>query len=256
MTIKPIAKFMLLGLLCSFCIAANGYAFTIDFDDLVHGEIVNNQYESAYGVTISASNPNRDFNLAAAFDTTLTGTRDADLEGNPWSGGNLAPSADLGRILIIAENNNGAGDGILNYPDDEGSRPAGEITMLFDAPMYSFGLDLIDVEGPAEYNESSGYFATFYSDAGESATVGFGEFVSLGDLYDPTVEFGNNMANRIAPITADMLGLAAFDKVIINFGGSAGIDNITATRVPEPAAMLLLGTGLIGIAGLSRRMLK
>ena len=89
--------------------AGGAEAVTLDFNDLVHGEIVSGQYLSEFGVTITAINPSRPFSLAAAFDTNRTGTADPDLEGPDWAFGNIGTCADLGNILIIAENDIGAG---------------------------------------------------------------------------------------------------------------------------------------------------
>ena len=51
-------------------------------------------------------------------------------------------------------------------------------------------------------------------------------------------------ANRIPSITADALGIADFQKVELNLGGSSAVDNITFEPIPEPSTLVLLGAGL------------
>jgi hypothetical protein len=221
------------------------HADLVDFEGLLHGEIVSTQVP---GVTVSAVNYNQPFDLAVAFDTEVPGTSDADLEF-PWDGGNLAPDTFLGNILIIAENDLDAdGDGYLDDPDDEGGQPAGQLIFVFDDLLTEFGLDLIDIE-PAE-----GGYLEFFEDGDLLTTVTFAEFTTpLSDFYDPTVEFGDNTANRISPLSFTVEGnggLVAFDEVRVNLGGSGGVDNLYFTFVPAPGA----GVMLLGLfAGRRRR---
>ncbi len=153
----------------------------------------------------------------------------------------------LGNLLIIAENDTDAdGDGRIDIPDDERGRPAGSLFFDFTIPITSFGFDLIDVEGPQEFG--SGFVAFFFGGQ-ELDRIGFGDLSGL----DPSVVFGDSTANRILPITAASLGIEPFQRVEINLGGSAAVDNIVATPVPEPATWLLLGAGLAALLRLRRR---
>lgn len=210
----------------------NSSAIVLDFNDLQTGEIVTNQYEQL-GVSISATNMGWGPDIAIVFDSQNPTGGDSDL-ASPWSGGNLESQTNLEKILIIAENDiDSDNDGMIDVPDDEGNRPAGSIYFDFDSTMCSIGFDLIDVEGPSEYGNDSGFVATFFMDDKVLAKVGFEEFVNSNSIfYDSSVKFGNNKANHISPITVENLSefsgkqVLVFDRVEINLGGSSAIDNI------------------------------
>lgn len=232
--------------------SASATGFRLDFNEQQPGTVINNQYQPQ-GVVISVQRTSAGPAVATLFDTGRRGEPDTDLE-EPYTTGNLAPIGPGGNVLIIPENNTDRnGDGRIDTPNDEGSRPAGQFTFDLTRPVTSFGFDLLDVEGPAEYNQNSGFFASFYLNGNLEARVGYGSFVDpASPFYDPSVRFGNNSANRIQPITARSVGMPAFDRVVLNFGGSGATDNIIFVTVPEPTAAAL-GLVLPGMALLRRR---
>lgn len=264
---RYVTSLVKLSIPLSLFINASAHAGLITFNDLTHGTIVDNEYTASHGLTISAVNIGGGPDIATIFDSTTANSTDPDLVGppvHPWQGGNLAPNGQLGNLLIIAENaidNNQ--DGILDNPDDEGSRPAGSLFFDFNSPITEFGFDLVDVEGISEINQNSGYMASFYLGSSELARVSFASFIDpLSSYYDPTVQFGNNTANHLAPITAGSLGLLEFDRVEVNFGGSAGIDNIywdrpgTNIEVSSPGTRWLMVLGLFTLMGIAFRSRK
>lgn len=228
-----------------FFAAAPAAALSIDFDSFGHGDIVANPLADHGGYTLVVENLHRSFDIGVAFDTGVSRSSDSDLEmGNAWSGGNLAPSTELGRILILQENDD-CGALSCSDPDDEGKRPAGKFTFLFDQTFQLFSFDLVDVE---DASMEMGRITFFERTPGGvdivTASFGFDEFLGLGQ----GVAYGDNTANRI-----DLGEVGDFNAVQIELGGSGGIDNLNATVVPEPGTATLLGLGLVALARFGRR---
>ncbi|MEM7366707.1 MAG: PEP-CTERM sorting domain-containing protein, partial [Pseudomonadota bacterium] len=227
--------------------ASASVATPLTFDDngFVHGSVVNSQIN---GVTISANNVGGGPNLAVAFDSTETGTRDSDLE-DAWSGGNIDSNEVLGMLLIIQENSvDNNGDGIMDNPDDEGSRPAGSLIFDFDMSILEIGFDLVDIE---DVDNEPGKVVTVRTADNQIGELTFEDLA----MMDSTIQFGDNSANRISLLSAVDFGLAedsVFNSVEFELGGSGALDNIVYTAVPEPSVLALFGMGLAAV-GLARR---
>ncbi len=243
--------------LCATASAFPVQASTLSFEGLALGEHVSDQFLLSDGVTISVVSNGSGPDLGIIFDSFATGTPDTDLEGPPWSVGNLAPSTQLGNLLVIAENDfDGSMDGFVDLPDDE--RRGGSIFFEFQQPVFSFGFDLIDIEAD-EFDATAGFVAFFNHDV-ELFRIGFGDLPTI----DPSIVFGNNSANRIFPIA--LPGSNSGGRIVagnlqdyvniieIDLAGSGAVDNIQINAVPEPGTWGLLGAAMLGLAALRRRL--
>jgi len=237
---------------------SEAFAATIDFNSLLKGQIIDNEFFISDGVTISAINadsphdgdPHDGPDIAASFDSNMETGGDDDLVGfhggdpNGWDGGNLdvlgdaSLEEDLKKIMVLEENDFGDGFFVTppDAPDDERGQPAGSIFLASENCWNSFGWDMIDIEPPQETAMGSGYIA-FYSDnlfVNEIARVQFEHLDggSPGIFADATVIFGNDHANRINPITAAELTIHTGDPIMgfkgieFNLGGSGAFDNL------------------------------
>ncbi len=231
--------------------ASSAMAVTvIDFEGLSNGEVVTDQLLATHGVVISAVNPNRSHDLAVVFDTTAPSTTDPDLNGPPWSGGNI-PNENLGNILILSEKDE-TSPGFVMDPDDEGTRPAGDLVLTFNKHITSVGFDRVDIDNATAEAGS----IEILSGGVSIATIGWEEFTDpMSPFYDPTIEYLDDSANRVSPIDiAAFGGTGLADQIIFHLGGSGGIDNIrVTTAVPEPGAAVVFGLGILATSWSRRR---
>ena len=177
---------------------------------LAAGTLVSGQWHGD-GIHISAINDKPSHpDQAILFDSNNPTGGDSDL-GAPWTGGNIEPSYDLGKILIIAEDVvDSNSDGLVDDPDDEAK---GGIIFMQSNKIHCF-LDfyLIDIE----QSESNSGHVVIHLSGGGTVEFDFNEFAGA--------HYGNNSANHIY-ITAAQIG-DTFDEVEFHLNGSGAIDNV------------------------------
>ena len=217
---------------------------TLTFNSFSTGQKIDTEYVGEYGITISAVNAGGGPNVATLYNSGSTGGADAQLI-KPFDTGNLAPGNSLSKLLVIAANDTDAnGDGKIDRPDDQATRPAGSLVFDFANPIMCFGFDLINVSGLTSTSGDRGYSVQFVTDGSTVGTVGFDDLVTPGNrFYDSTIDFGANSANRVQPILASLFGATHYDRVIINLGGPGALDNANWKDIfiPEPGSLALLG---------------
>lgn len=185
---------------------------------------------------VSAVGNSGDSNSASAVNTELSNA-DPNIKYK-FSGGNLKTSR-LRKVLIVPTTDGGT------TPDSAG----GQLTLTFFNPIKSFGFDVLDVDTADAPNT----FVTFRLNGSDITTIPFSEFKNSNSPFKrPTVQFGHNSANRIAPITSSQLG-SDFDEVVFDFPSEMAFDNISyRVQVPEPTAVGML-LGLPALTMLRRR---
>jgi len=256
-------------------------AFVLDFEDgsfiggpvLQHGTVINGTHQvadSGINIGISAENNGGGPHLAVVFDTTLTGTRDPDLQdpfhapsaGNPYFtdpgdstsnavyevGFVLSEMERPGNILIVQENGNGCGDGVCDDPDDEAGGPNSISFDFMDGPITAKSIDLFDLNG---------------GNQNETATISL--FSDLGgtQLIDSITVKGSDIGgdNRAGRLLFTASGIENVSKISVLFSSSGATGNLVYDvpspgnpgNIVEPGTLALLASGAAGIAALRRR---
>lgn len=193
-------------------------ASTISFDDFAHSDNVT-QVSTDDGLISADVSATGGINRAYAFDSTLSNTRDDDLEGPFHRFSDSSELLDPGRILIIQENNRSA---------DDNAR-GGTLTFEFDQAVDFTGFTLLD--DATVTITSSSVPSVFTASLPVPGADGFFELFETAGLF---------VGVRDLTFTLD---------------GSGAIDGLQIAPVPVPAAlpMLLLGLGGLGVASRRRK---
>lgn len=204
--------------LLNFDIDQNGNTLTAGTSNITTTPPYNNIFGGGMGITFSTDAPST--NPLNLYNSENTGGQDPDLERNSsgsgtWAFGNI-PTENLKNLLIINETNN------IAIPNDEAN--GGKIFSISSMFLQEIAFDIVDLE-----NVGTNDVVKFENTAtGETVTVKFTDFLpGSGTPFATTsVAYGERSANRITGITAQKLGISAFNQITFDTDDSFGIGSI------------------------------
>lgn len=197
----------------------------VDFDEFLHGELIDDETEIHENLKISVDNIKGGADLGQIVDTSIRTSEEGLL--HPWTKGDIEREV-LNNVLTVAgdvedQNEDGISDSISIQTSSPPGTLTGVITFHFENPIYAFGFDIVN----ADYPSISGSSLHFYDENNVKETLSLYNFIDPSSrFYDPTLSFGKNSANRISPVEAIDFNFNTFSKVELEVAGPYGIDNL------------------------------
>lgn len=171
-----------------------------------------------------------------------------------FAGGDTGLGYDIHFLALGGKLTWNPNDGGVGVGDDEITGGRDALLIWYSKPLSISTFELVDLfyEGPANNPYQEAGFFGFDSDFGDGLSLdGFGYFEA--NLWQSIGGEGSDAGSYTVGIDGQVQGIAFF--AAFNAKNDYAVAGYS-TPVPEPSTVLLLGLGLVGLAGLGRKGFK